>query len=73
VVVNEKLNISRAEFDRLKAILFNCARHGPSTQNHQNHEHFSEHLRGRIAHVRHLNCSRGDRLLELFGKIDWSR
>ena len=35
VVVNEKLNISRAQFDRLKAILFNCARHGPSTQNHQ--------------------------------------
>ena len=72
VVVNAKTNISRANFDRLKAILFNCVRHGPSTQNHDGHEHFADHLRGRIAHVRHLNRDRGDRLLQLFERIDWS-
>lgn len=73
VVVNTKTNISRREFDRLKAILFNCVKSGPSTQNRDRHEHFADHLRGRIAHVRHLNRARGDRLLELFARIDWSR
>jgi hypothetical protein len=73
VVVNAKPNISRSEFDRLKAILFNCVKHGPSTQNHDGHENFAAHLRGRIAHVRHLNRARGEKLLALFGRIDWAR
>lgn len=73
VVVNTKPNISRVEFDRLKAILFNCVKHGPSTQNHDGHENFADHLRGRIAHVRHLNRARGEKLLELFNRINWAR
>ena len=73
VVVNEKTNISRAAYDTLKAILTNCARHGPSSQNRDDHGDFAGHLRGRIAHVAHLNPRRGAKLLQLYQTIDWSR
>jgi RNA-directed DNA polymerase len=33
LVLNEKPNIRRADFDRLKATLHNCAVHGPESQN----------------------------------------
>ncbi len=73
VVVNQKVNIPRAEFDRLKAILTNCVKFGPSTQNRGEHEDFAAHLRGRIAFVRQLNPHRGVKLLGLFERIDWRR
>lgn len=72
VVVNAHPNVARAEYDRLKAILVNCIRRGPSTQNHSHHPDFAGCLRGHIAHVRHLNPARGDKLLELYGQIDWN-
>lgn len=73
VVVNAKTNISRAEFDKLKAILTNCVRSGPSTQNRHGVDDFAAHLRGRIAHVLQLNAARGQRLLEIYNSIDWRR
>jgi RNA-directed DNA polymerase len=73
VVVNERTNVVRADFDRLKAILTNCQRLGPSTQNRQQVEDFYHHLQGRIAHVSMLNPERGQKLKELFLKIDWNR
>ena len=33
VVVNERPNVKRADFDELKATLCNCVRHGPASQN----------------------------------------
>lgn len=71
VVVNERANISRRDYDRLKATLVNCIRRGPSTQNHERHADFASHLRGRIAHVQHLNPARGEKLLGLFQQIRW--
>lgn len=71
VVVNERPNICRAEYDRLKAILCNCARHGPASQNRTGIPDFRAHLLGRIAHVAHLNSQRGARLRELFERIRW--
>lgn len=71
VVVNSHVNFSRREYDRLKAILVNCIRRGPSTQNHDRHADFASHLRGRVAHVQHLNPSRGEKLLGLFEQIRW--
>lgn len=71
VVVNERLNVARRDYDVLKAILVNCIRRGPSTQNHTRHEDFPAHLRGRIAHVSHLNPERGAKLLALYARIDW--
>lgn len=73
VVVNERPNISRAEYDRLKAILTNCRRHGPASQNHEGRLDFAAHLQGCIAHVRQLNPERGEKLLRLFRQIDWRR
>ncbi len=73
VVVNQKPNVSRSEFDRLKAILTNCVRHGPSSQNRNGVPDFAAHLRGRIAHVLQLNPQRGRKLLQLYGQIDWTR
>jgi len=71
VVVNQRLNISRAEFDRLKATLHNCVRHGPASQNREQHPEFAAHLRGRIAHVGQLNAARGARLLAIYRRIRW--
>jgi retron-type reverse transcriptase len=71
VVVNERLNVSRREYDRLKAILHNCVRLGPTTQNTASHPDFAAHLRGRIAHVAQLNPRKGEKLLTLYGRIRW--
>jgi RNA-directed DNA polymerase len=73
VVVNEVLNISRRDFDRLKAILNNCQRHGPSTQNREEHPDFAAHLLGRVAHVTQINPSRGQKLQAIYDRIDWRR
>ncbi|SFI53948.1 reverse transcriptase family protein [Planctomicrobium piriforme] len=73
VVVNEKLNVSRRDYDSLKATLHNCRKLGPSTQNHKSHPEFASHLRGRIAHVRQLNPARGEKLLAIYQQIDWSK
>ncbi len=73
VVVNDRTNISRAQFDRIKAILTNCERLGPGTQNRDGHDDFAAHLRGQIAHVAHLNPARGEKLLDVYRRINWSR
>lgn len=73
VVVNVKPNVKRADYDRLKAILTNCIRLGPSTQNRDQVGDFAAHLRGRIAHVMQLNAERGERLLALYQQINWQR
>jgi hypothetical protein len=72
VVVNEKPNLSRPEFDRLKATLHNCIKHGPASQNRNAHADFAAHLRGRIAHLQQLNPGRGEKLLALYERINWS-
>jgi retron-type reverse transcriptase len=71
VVVNEKTNVSRRDFDLLKAILHNCIKHGPASQNRQNVPDFREHLRGRIAHVMHIGPERGRKLMRMFERIVW--
>lgn len=72
LVVNVKPNIDRAEYDRLKATLFNCVRFGPAEQNRAGCADFRAHLLGRIAHVERVNGPRGQRLRRLFDRIDWS-
>jgi hypothetical protein len=71
IVINQKINIARDDYDRLKAMLFNCVRHGPSDQNRSNVADFRAHLAGRVAHVRHLNADRGNKLVRLFEQIRW--
>ena len=71
VVVNERTNVSRREFDRLKAILHNCLKHGPRSQNREQHEDFAAHLRGRIAYFCHVGPERGQKLRRMFEQINW--
>ncbi len=71
VVVNVRPNVTRASFDRLKAILTNCVRHGPGAQNRDAHADFRAHLAGRVAHVAMVNPVRGRKLWLLFDRIAW--
>jgi len=63
--------VARKDFDRLKATLTNCARHGPQTQNRENHPMFRMHLAGKIAFVEMINPQKGARLRRIFEKIQW--
>jgi hypothetical protein len=72
VVVNERVNIVRADFDRLKATLTNCALHGPAGQNHEQHPSFRQHLAGRVSFVEMINPQKGARLRKILERIEWS-
>ncbi|KWE63030.1 reverse transcriptase [Burkholderia ubonensis] len=71
VVVNRHPNLARDEFDTLKAILTNCVRHGPASQNRAAHPDFRGHLAGRVAHATMLNAARGMKLQAIFDGIVW--
>lgn len=73
IVVNERPNVRREDFDRLKAVLTNCARLGPMLQNRDGVADFRSHLAGRIAHVASLHPARGEKLSAIFDRIAWSR
>jgi hypothetical protein len=71
VVANERVNVVRADFDRLKATLTNCAKHRPAGQNREGHPEFRLHLAGRISFVEMINPQKGARLRKIFEKIEW--
>jgi RNA-directed DNA polymerase len=71
VVANERANVMRTDFDRLKAILTNCVRHGPESQNRDAHPHFRMHLEGRVQFVETVNPGKAKRLGKLFEQIPW--
>jgi len=73
IVVNVHPNAARTEYDRLRAILHNAARHGPESQNRAGVIDFEAHLRGRVAWIASLNPARGERLHRLFAQIDWGQ
>ena len=72
IVVNDRTNAARVDYDRLRAILHNAARTGAAAQNRGGHHDFHAHLLGRIAWVEALNPSRGRRLRTDFERIDWT-
>ena len=71
MVTNQRLNVTRSEFDLLKATLTNCVRHSPATQNREGHPHFREHLMGRVSFVESVHAEKGKRLRALFDQIMW--
>ncbi|MBC7686442.1 MAG: RNA-directed DNA polymerase [Bdellovibrionales bacterium] len=71
VVINQHPNLRRDEFDRLKAVLTNCARHGPVAQNREGRENYWHYLAGKVAWVKMLNPARGAKLEKVFAGIDW--
>ncbi|WP_159445356.1 reverse transcriptase family protein [Rhizobacter sp. OV335] len=72
VVVNEHLNLPRAEFDRLRAVLHQCALHGPASQNRDGHADFRAHLWGRVQWATQLNPAKAERLQARWQRIDWA-
>jgi hypothetical protein len=71
IVINEKPNLPRKTYDRLKAILYNCVRHGPESQNRDNHIDFKAHLAGRVSYACWLNPAKGAHLQSLWQQIEW--
>jgi len=71
VVINRHPNLARDCYDRCKAVLHNCALHGPASQNREAHGDFRAHLMGKVAHATMLNPRRGAKLKVLFDRIIW--
>ncbi|MCH8621185.1 reverse transcriptase family protein [Undibacterium sp. TS12] len=71
IVINRHCNIRRSEFDRMKAILTNCVRNGPATQNRDHHADFRVHLAGKLAHLHMINAARATKLQTIFEQINW--
>jgi RNA-directed DNA polymerase len=71
LTLNDKINTPRRDYEAMKALLFNCVRHGPSSQNREGHAHFRSHLAGRIAFHASINARRGETLRRLFDRIEW--
>ena len=73
LVTNARINVVRRDFDRLKAVLTNCVRSGPDSQNREGRPHFRSHLQGRIAFVEMVNLEKGRRLRAIFERIQWPK
>jgi RNA-directed DNA polymerase len=71
IVLNERPNLDRREFDRLKAILTNCVRHGLQSQNREGHADFAAHLLGKLSWVAFLHPEKGRKLREIYERIAW--
>jgi hypothetical protein len=71
MVINQRPNLPRHEFDQLKAILHNCVRWGPQNQNHEGVDDFRAHLEGRVAYAAWLNPEKAERLRRLWRQIEW--
>lgn len=71
LVVNQNLNLPRSDYDRLKAILTNCIRHRPETQNRENVPDFRRHLEGRVSYFESIHPARGERLRVLLKQVRW--
>lgn len=71
VVVNERLNVPRYEYDSLKAILHNSRANGPASQNRDAVPDFRAHLLGRLSWIESLNPKRGEKLRREFAGIAW--
>lgn len=73
LTVNQRANAPRRDFDHLKAILTNCARYGPSTQNRERHPFFRQHLEGRVAFMESVNFEKAGLLRGILTRIDWQK
>jgi RNA-directed DNA polymerase len=69
LTTNRHVNVNRAEFDRLKATLTNCVRHGVESQNRDGRPRFREHLEGRVSFVAMVNPEKGAHLRAILGRI----
>jgi RNA-directed DNA polymerase len=73
LVTNQKMNVPRRDFDRLKAVLTNCVRFGPESQNRERLPAFRSHLQGRVSFVEMIHPPKGARLRRILDCIQWKR
>lgn len=73
LVMNQRPNLSRRDFDRLKAILTNCVRHGWQSQNRDNHPDFRAYLEGRVGWAVQANPVKAEKLHRLLKEIEWNK
>jgi hypothetical protein len=71
LVANQKVNVLRGDYDVLKAILTNCMKSGPESQNRDAVADFRAHLEGRVGFVEMINPTKGKRLRAIFDRIAW--
>jgi retron-type reverse transcriptase len=71
LVVNERLNVTRTEYDRLRATLHDAAVNGPHAANRDSHHAFREHLEGRVGWAGAGNDARATKLRRALGQIEW--
>jgi RNA-directed DNA polymerase len=71
IVVNAGPSVRRSEYDVLRAILTNCFRLGPETQNRAGVPDFRAHLAGRVGWVAHVSPQKGAVLERLYERIVW--
>lgn len=72
LVINTRVQTPRQDYDDFRALLYNCIRFGPQSQNRQGIPDFRAHLLGRIGSMGRYNETRAVRLRGLFERIDWS-
>jgi RNA-directed DNA polymerase len=72
LTANHHPNVSRRDFDQLKALLTNCLRHGPASQNREAHPDFRAHLFGRIGFIEMINSQKAAKLRRLYNQIHWN-
>lgn len=68
LVVNERVNVPRADRRRFRAILHNCAKHGVASQA-KGHEDFAAYLTGYAAYVNMVDPKLGKQYLEQVGRL----
>jgi hypothetical protein len=71
VTVNEHPNVSRATYDRLKALLHEARKHGPERANRAKVTNFRVAVLGEISWVESVNPKRGARLRMEFDRVEW--
>jgi RNA-directed DNA polymerase len=71
-VINQRPNIRRKDYDKLKAILFNAIRLGAQSQFFSSElERPMRQLQGKIDWVTLVNPERGARLKQLYDQVNW--
>ena len=71
IVVNARTNVSRADFDALKALLHRCEKKGALSQAPGELADFRAELEGRVAWVARLNPQRGEKLRAQLRRVVW--
>jgi RNA-directed DNA polymerase len=71
IVVNQRESLPRHDLKLLEAILTNCVRSGPESQNRAELADFRAHLEGRVGFVEMVNRLKGQRLRSLLEAIQW--